>query len=107
MEAEDASPKHTMPPMGIATSNPHSYFKDASLITASFSQLDKNDLGSAIIKGFNLPEDDSYIYHAIASVTLSQVQAAIDAGTAHGLCDWYLDLNGTSVHSLSYLSPCP
>lgn len=58
-----------------------------------------NDFRSSIIKTFNLPEDDSYVYHAIASITLSQVQNAIIHGAESGLHAWYLDSEGRPVTS--------
>ena len=54
-------------------------------------------LWPAITYLFNLPEDDEYVYHATASVTLEQVQKAIIAGNANGLHDWYLDSEGKPV----------
>ncbi|KAG8529736.1 uncharacterized protein KY384_005217 [Bacidia gigantensis] len=42
--------------------------------------LSKHDFRSSIIDNFNLPHNDSYVYHAIASVTLSQVQEATNHG---------------------------
>jgi len=56
-----------------------------------------NDFRSSIIKTFNLPEDDSYVYHAIANVTLAQVQGAINHGAGSGLHAWYLDNNERPV----------
>jgi hypothetical protein len=56
-----------------------------------------NDFRSSIIATFNLPDDDSYVYHATASVTLAQVQIAIDHGAESGLHAWYLDSEGKSV----------
>lgn len=56
-----------------------------------------NGLWPAITYLFNLPEDDEYVYHATASVTLEQVQKAIIAGNAYGLHDWYLDADGKPV----------
>jgi SAM-dependent methyltransferase len=54
-------------------------------------------LWPAITYLFNLPEDDEYVYHATASVTLEQVQKAIIAGNANGLHDWYFDSDGKSL----------
>ncbi|KAF1811588.1 hypothetical protein P152DRAFT_60687 [Eremomyces bilateralis CBS 781.70] len=56
-----------------------------------------NDLRSAIIKAFGLPADDSYVYHAVASVTLAQVQSAINAGRQHGLHAWYIEKSGDTT----------
>ena len=50
-----------------------------------------------MIATFNLPEDDNYVYHAIASVTLAQVQVAIDHGAVSGLHAWYFDREGRPV----------
>lgn len=97
MAQQGDSRDYRLPPMGVSVSNPYLYFKNEDCISATFSHLDKSDLRSAIIEGFNLPGNDSYTYHAIASVTLNQVQATIEAGTAHGLCDWYLNEEGRSV----------
>ncbi|KAL8664536.1 MAG: hypothetical protein Q9202_002945 [Teloschistes flavicans] len=48
-----------------------------------------NDLRTSIISAFNLAQSDSYVYHAIASVTLAQVQEAIDHGAENGMHAWY------------------
>lgn len=56
-----------------------------------------DDLRSSIISTFNLPHNDSYVYHAIASVTLSQVQQAVNHGGKAGLHAWYLDGEGKPV----------
>ena len=97
MEQGDDVSKYSLPAAGISTSNPHSYFKDETHTSNALSKLYGNEFRSAIIESFNLSEDDSYVYHAIASVTLSEVQAAVKAGTANGLCDWYLDEKGATV----------
>lgn len=55
------------------------------------------DLRSSIIKAFDLPLSDHYVYHAIASVTLADVQQAISSGGRHGLHAWYLDEVGKPV----------
>ena len=62
-----------------------------------------NDLRSSIISTFSLPQNDSYVYHAIASVTLSQVQAAISHGGESGLHRWYFDHEGQLVKASQLL----
>ncbi|KAL8672431.1 MAG: hypothetical protein Q9168_003109 [Polycauliona sp. 1 TL-2023] len=52
------------------------------------------DLRSSIVAAFNLAQSDNYVYHAVASVTLAQVQQAIDHGGQHGLHAWYPDESG-------------
>ena len=55
------------------------------------------DMRSSITTAFNLSNNDQYVYHAIASVTLAQVQEAINNGGKHGLHAWYLDNEGNVV----------
>ena len=50
----------------------------------------ENNLQAAIIRDFSLKPTDDYVYHAIASVTLGQVQNAINHGAANGMHAWYL-----------------
>ena len=56
-----------------------------------------HNLRSSILATFNLPQNDKYIYHAIASVTLEQVQQAIEHGGENGLHAWYIDGNAQPV----------
>ena len=58
---------------------------------------ENDDLKSSIISTFNLAHNDSYVYYATASVTLSQVQEAIKHGGKAGLHAWYLDDEGKPV----------
>lgn len=53
-----------------------------------------NGLRSSIIAAFHLAQTDNYVYHAIASVTLAQVQEAIEHGGENGLHAWYPDKSG-------------
>lgn len=54
------------------------------------SGLRDDDLKTAVVRTFKLKSNDSYEYHAVASVTLNQVQHAVSAGGQHGLHAWYL-----------------
>ena len=88
------------PRKGVYTIGSNSFAPDAFF--EAWAKGDKSapadtSLRASIIGSFGLPKDDSYIYHAIASVTLNQVQVAIDAGRRNGLLDWYLDKEGTPV----------
>lgn len=56
-----------------------------------------SDLRSSIIQAFDLPSTDHFVYHAIASVTLTEAQQAISSGDQHGLHAWYLDEAGKAV----------
>ncbi|KAI9710823.1 MAG: hypothetical protein M1828_002021 [Chrysothrix sp. TS-e1954] len=56
-----------------------------------------DDLQAAIEKTFKLKINDGYVYHASASVTLPQVQAAINCGGQNGLHAWYLHEGGAQI----------
>ncbi|KAL8685986.1 MAG: hypothetical protein Q9218_007422 [Villophora microphyllina] len=64
-----------------------------------------NDLRTSIISAFNLAQSDNYVYHAIASVTLAQVQEAVNHGAENGMHAWYPDESGsyTAIASPSHL----
>ena len=83
--------------LGSNAFNPESLFQDEAKIKAANAHLDKDDLRSATIALFSLPKNDTYVYHAIASVTLAQVQLAVAQGDQHGLHDWYKDEEGKAV----------
>jgi hypothetical protein len=59
-----------------------------------------DDLQTSIVKAFGLKEPDDYIYHAIASVTLAQVQHAVSRGAGENgmLHAWYRDTEGKQVN---------
>ena len=81
------------------TENSASFSPDAFLdpsdatvgLQAARPFLEKNDFRGAIIAAFALSERDAYTYHAMASVSLAQVQSAVDAGPANRLHAWYID----------------
>ena len=56
-----------------------------------------NDLQRAVNQGWQLKKDDDYVYHAVASVTLAQVQHAIGFGGQHGMHAWYSDDSGSQI----------
>ena len=80
---------------GSSTFDPDAFFEAWN---ADHKNLpENNDFRSSIITRFNLSHNDSYVYHATASVTLSQVQDAIRHGGKAGLHAWYLDEEGEPV----------
>jgi hypothetical protein len=83
--------------LGSKSFDPENLFQDEEKLKAANAFLEKNDLRSAIVALFSLPENDTYVYHAVASVTLTQVQHAIIQGDQHGLHDWYKDEDGKPV----------
>jgi hypothetical protein len=79
--------------------------------------LQEDDFQGAINTWFAIPARDTYTYHAITSVRLSQVQDAVKLGGANGLRAWYWDADGKPVRfmlslfllltrSLSVFSSC-
>ncbi|KAI0540337.1 hypothetical protein GGR58DRAFT_141808 [Xylaria digitata] len=74
---------------GSPSWNPDSYLADTELHTRAEAHLANNDLKSAIMTSFSLRASDAYVYHAIVSVTLPQVQHVVSLGGAHGLHNWY------------------
>lgn len=77
--------------IGTPTFDPDELLTNPELHAKTREALNQNNLELAIKAAFNLPEKDRYTYHATASVTLDQAQAAVEAGPANGLCAWYLD----------------
>jgi len=55
------------------------------------SLLNANAFKAAITTAFELPQGDNFTYHAAASLSLSQVEAAVLAGRANGLHAWYVE----------------
>lgn len=58
----------------------------------------------SIIGAFDLPQEDDFVYHAVMSVTLADVQGAVNAGLAKPLCVWYRDEKGDSVGERSIVT---
>ncbi|KAM3504948.1 hypothetical protein MY11210_008163 [Beauveria gryllotalpidicola] len=57
--------------------------------------LADNDLVGASRVLFKLPNNDDYVYHATASVSLVQVQHIVRLGGVNGLHNWYRMIDGT------------
>ncbi|KAI0544293.1 hypothetical protein F4679DRAFT_565567 [Xylaria curta] len=74
---------------GSPTWNPETYLASSELHTRASAHLAQNDLKSAIVTSFSLRKTDTYVYHAMVAVTLSQVQQVVSLGSAHGLHSWY------------------
>lgn len=85
--------------VGAASFNPDKFFQ--AWAERHIRSPESDDLRSAIISAFGLPANDRYVYHAIASVTLSQVQEAINHGGEHGMHAWYSDESGEQVSGQS------
>lgn len=70
---------------------------DDTLHTQIDELLKNDDLLGASRMLFKLPNDDDYIYHATASVSLAQVQHIVQLGGINGLHNWYKSTDGTPV----------
>lgn len=68
---------------------------------ATESEIQNDDLESLVERAFGLKPNDNYVYHAVASVTLGQVQRAIEHGGQMGLHAWYIDEEGKQVQPLN------
>ena len=87
--------------VGTPSFDPDKFFE--AWDSAKSIPVDK-DLRGAIIRAFKLKDNDDYVYHAIASVTLSQVQNALNAGRKGRLCAWYRDEQGEEVYSINFIN---
>ncbi|KAI1401492.1 hypothetical protein F4819DRAFT_326682 [Hypoxylon fuscum] len=76
---------------GVPSWNPATYIADTDLHERAEAFLAKDNLQSAIAVSFSLPPPrrDPYVYHAIVSVTLPEVQHVISLGGQNGLHAWY------------------
>lgn len=75
--------------VGSSSFHPHQYQQDAQIRAEVEQLLLKNDLFNASRVLFSLPQDDTYVYHAMASVRLREVQHVIGLGRSNGLHAWY------------------
>ncbi|KAL9011342.1 MAG: hypothetical protein Q9173_003800 [Seirophora scorigena] len=91
---------------GSAQFEPDAFFERWAKDSSALLPREDNDLRSSITAAFNLPESDSYVYNAIASVTLKQVQEAIEHGGRNGLHAWYTD-DGSGEKKSQPLPPPP
>ncbi|GAW21285.1 hypothetical protein ANO14919_108040 [Xylariales sp. No.14919] len=87
--APNGSKKQPIYCEGSPSWNPDAYLADPELHARAAAHLANNDLKSAIAASFSLRATDAYVYHAIVSVTLPQVQHVVSLGGAHGLHNWY------------------
>jgi hypothetical protein len=79
--------------------NPETHVGDKALQARTAELLSSNDLAAAIIESFSLSKRDAYVYHAIVSVTLAQVQHVITLGGANSLHAWYRTAPDPSSHA--------
>ncbi|KAH8908075.1 hypothetical protein BR93DRAFT_967925 [Coniochaeta sp. PMI_546] len=77
--------------------DPDERVPDAAAREEALTHLQKDEFRDAISSWFRLPKTDNYVYHAITSVLLAQVQDIVDRGRDNGLHDWYQDEAGAAL----------
>ncbi|KAI0379114.1 hypothetical protein F5Y04DRAFT_260468 [Hypomontagnella monticulosa] len=105
---------------GAPSWNPATYIADAALQERAETLLASDNLQSAVAVSFNLPPPsrDPYVYHAIVSVSLPEVQHVVSLGGRNGLHSWYFapssssngensDNNNNNKPALTPLPPPP
>ncbi|KAJ3939699.1 uncharacterized protein N0V96_010484 [Colletotrichum fioriniae] len=80
---------------------PEEYASDPTRRQRALDHLAKNDLYAATVVTFNLPERDTYVYHAMTAVRLAEVQRVVSMGGVNGLHAWYRDEEGKPLSPLS------
>ncbi|KAK0633162.1 hypothetical protein B0T14DRAFT_575005, partial [Immersiella caudata] len=72
--------------------NPNAAIADKDTHERALRALEDKNVDTAIPTYFYIPKDDSYVYHAIASITLAEVQALVHLGDKNGLQKLVLQL---------------
>jgi hypothetical protein len=91
--------------VGSPAFKPDEAIEDIDRQKEAVDYLLKNDLHNASRVLFQLPEPDSYTYHAITSVKLAQVQSVVNLGGTNGLHAWYRNDDGSPVRSRPLTAP--
>ena len=97
----------TVPPHCVGNPNfdPSKAFADTENYEKALRALNEDsDFDKAIRTWFGIPDEDDYVYHAVASVTLRQAQRAVEVAREKGLCLWYDGVLGEGVVSVD-ISP--
>lgn len=81
--------------------DPDERVHDTQAREEALAHLQKDEFADAISSWFKLPKNDKYVYHAITSVLLPQVQEIVSRGGANGLHAWYRNEAGEVVSSPS------
>lgn len=91
--------------VGSPTFDPAQQVRDEGAREEALAHLRKDELQDAVRSWFKLPATDKYVYHAITSVQLAQVQEVVKRGRANGLHDWYRNDAGEAVSISGNASP--
>lgn len=88
--------------VGAPAFSPASRVQDSDARTQALNLLLlENDFAAAIKAYFQLPQNDTYVYRAVANVTLPQVQHVVSLGAANGLHAWYGNGNNNTEGAVS------
>lgn len=91
--------------VGSPSFDPDERVHDTAAREEALAHLQKDDFSDAISSWFKLPKADKYVYHAITSVLLAQVQDIVSRRGANGLHAWYRNEAGEAVSLTPSLSP--
>jgi hypothetical protein len=80
---------------------PDDLVQDAERLNQAREHLTKDDLLGASKVLLGLPENDTYTYHAMTSISLAQAQHAVNMGGVNGLHTWYRQEDGGAVRKIS------
>jgi hypothetical protein len=89
--------------VGSPSFEPQKLLDDAGRQSQAYELLAKDDLLSASRILLSLPDPDEYVYHAMTSVKLAEVQRVVALGGVNGLHAWYRAEDGSPVR---HLHPC-
>lgn len=85
--------------IGSSTFDPAIAIHDAPTLDRALRALhDDDDLAGAVRIYFGIPEEDAFVYHAMASFTLEQAQVVVREGRGGGWYDFWV---GEEVCTLS------
>lgn len=90
--------------VGSPAFQPNKLIEDIDRQKQALDYLLKNDLYNASRVLFQLPDPDTYTYHAMTSVKLAQVQHVVNLGGVNGLHAWYRNEDGSPVRALSSMT---
>jgi hypothetical protein len=83
--------------VGSPSFQPQEAIKDTACQDEARQCLAKDDLLAASRVLFSLPDPDEYVYHAMTSVKLAEVQRIVTLGGINGLHGWYRAEDGSPV----------
>ncbi|KAL2209163.1 hypothetical protein CC79DRAFT_1332394 [Sarocladium strictum] len=83
--------------VGSPSFQPQEAIKDTACQDEARQCLAKDDLLAASRVLFSLPDPDEYVYHAMTSVKLAEVQRIVTLGGINGLHGWYRAEDGSPI----------